>query len=101
MKHTFGMKEAMESDMVPPDDWGIHEWDSLHELGFESDGRFKMCFEHTDEVEGEEKTLTVVVYKKKDGWYLEHEKNKNKQPTLRFKQNGALVNKIHDIFENF
>lgn len=95
------MRHLMETDMLAPDDWGIHEWDGLHDLGFKSDGKFKMVFDHTDKVNGDEKKLKLTVFKKKDGWYLEHELDGKSQPTLRFKQNGSLLNKIHDIFEKF
>lgn len=99
--NIFGMKRLVETDMLSPDEWEIHEWDGLNDLGFESNGMFKMEFEHTDVVNGEEKSLKLIVYKKKDGWYLEHEENGKSLPTLRFKQNGSLLTKIHDIFEKF
>jgi hypothetical protein len=97
----FKLKHLMESDMLPPDDWGIHEWDSLNDLGFESDGMFKMKFEHEEVVNGDEKELELVVYKKKDGWYLESKINGKSEPTLRFNQNGSMLTRIHDIFEKF
>lgn len=99
--NMFGMKRLMESDMLPPDEWEIHEWDGLDDLGFESNGLFKMVFEHEDTVNGDEKKLKLTVYKKKDGWYLEHEAGGKTLPTLRFKQSGSMLNKIHDIFEKF
>jgi hypothetical protein len=99
--NMFGMKRIMESDMLSPDEWEIHEWDGLDDLGFESNGMFKMVFDHEDVVNGDERKLELTVYKKKDGWYLEQKIDGKVGDTLRFKQNGSLLTKIHDIFEKF
>ena len=101
MKHVLGLRGIMENDMLPPDGWIIHEWAALDDLGFETDGNFKMSFDHEDEIDGETKTLNIVVYKKKDGWYLETTKNGKQEQSLRFERHESLLKKIHDIFEKF
>jgi hypothetical protein len=97
----MGLRGMMESEMLPPDGWVMNEWGSLDDLGFEADGSFKMRFEHEDEIDGDVKSLNLVVYKKKDGWYIETTKNGKQEQSLRFNKHESLLKKIHDIFEKF
>lgn len=101
MKHVMSLRGIMENDMLPPDGWSLHEWDSLDDLGFKSDGSFKMSFDYNEEIDGETKTLNLVVYKKRDGWYLETTKNNEKSQILRFNHNNSMLKKIHDTFHKF
>jgi hypothetical protein len=101
MKHVMGLRGIMENDMLPPDGWLMNEWQALDDLGFEADGNFKMSFDHEDEIDGDVKTLNMVVYKKKDGWYVETTKNGKMEQCLRFNRHESLLTKIHDTFKNF
>jgi len=98
--NTLKLKDIKDSDMVPPDDWDYHQWQILNDLGFKVDGSFKMSFEHEDNFGGNEKTIDMSVYKKKNGWYLEYKKN-NKDFSVGPSKFYDLTDTIHDIFQKF
>jgi len=101
MKHTLSLKELLQTDMIPPDDWMIHEWEMLNDLGFEHNGSFKMVLEHEEEFLGKEKKMKMEVYRKREGWYLEVEVNEKKFPVEKYHSHVLLMNRIHDIFYKF
>jgi len=104
--NILNLKDIKDSDMIPPDDWNYHCWQILDDLGFKLDGSFKMSLDHKDDFEGIKKMMKMIVFKKKDGWYLEYIKNNNDidgEPVKieQIKKFSDLTEIIHDIFQKF
>jgi len=95
------LKSAIQTDYIPPDDWLIHEWEMLNDLGFEVDDAYSMSFEQLEDFLGKEKKVKFKVYRKKDGWYLEPTINNQKTKTEIFRYHTKLMHRIHDLFGKF
>lgn len=101
MNNSLSLKGIMESEFTAPDDWKVHEWEMLNDLGFKIDGNFKMSFEHEEFVYGKEKKIEIEVSRKTDGWLLEISVNGVKKPTERFTQHSKLMERLHAVFSKF
>ena len=103
IKHTLTLKNLLENDKIATDDWKATEYDMLHDLEFELDGLFEMNFEHEYIIDGDEKYLSMKVYKNKDKtWTLEIKNNKEKPGVKRiYKSFNKMMEIIHGIFNKF
>jgi hypothetical protein len=78
------MEKEYAPDLVPLDDWRLLETDHFSDMGFKPHGDFAMSMENP----------SMLVYRKKDGWYLKDGK-KNKH--FRFAKFEALT----DYFDKY
>ena len=101
MNSSWNLKGILESEYTAPDDWKVHEWEMLDDLGFKIDGNFKMSFEHEESLYGKDRKIEMEVSRKKDGWILERSVDGVKQPEEKFKQHSKLMGRLHEVFSNF
>jgi hypothetical protein len=103
MNHTisYNLKDLITTDVISVDDWKIHEWEMLNDLGFEHDGALKMRFEYDEMINGEKKKISIQVWKKRDGWHLLTTFNKLHPKEEIYKGHSRLMNRIHELFDKF
>ena len=97
------LKNLLDGEFIPTDDWKAIEFDGLDDLEFKLAGVYSMEFEYDDTFGGDKKQLFIEVKKRKKGnWIVKISKRRGgeKKPVVKeFKTYKAMLDFIHAIFQ--
>lgn len=95
------LKNQKKSDRIPVQDWPFHEWESLDDLGFNMSSDTIMEFGHSETTNGDEKSIRIKIFKKKNIWFLTLIKNKKNPIIKKINDYDKLMKVLYNIFETF
>ena len=77
--HTLSERDQNKHDLIPVEKWKFQDWEFLQDMGFDSDGMYKVALKNPE---------MAIVFQKETGFHL---KDKSQNKNYSFPKFSDLV----------